>query len=103
MIAGLLAAVGGLMTAGMNGSVAPGMADTYLLPSIAAAVLGGTSVLGGTGGFGGTIVAVLILTVLDRLLLSLNISQALQYVVYGLIVLALAVAYTRLTRARAGG
>ena len=48
-----------------------------LLPaaSVAAAVIGGTSILGGSGGYSGTIIGALILTVLNRLLLSLDTAR----------------------------
>jgi len=100
VIAGLLAAVAGMLVSGALGSNAPDMANIYLLPSVAAAVVGGTSVMGGSGGYGGTIVAALILTVLDRFLLTFTVPEAMRQFVYGLIVLALAWAYTRMTAGR---
>ncbi|HLT10453.1 MAG TPA: hypothetical protein VK028_06560, partial [Micromonosporaceae bacterium] len=102
MIAGVLAATGGMLISGMNGSVGPDMSNIYLLPSIAAAVIGGTSVMGGVGGFGGTIVGALILTVLNRLLLTFDTNEAVRQFIYGLIVLGLAWVYARLTGARNG-
>lgn len=99
-LAGVLSAIGGMLIAGMNGSVGPDMSNIYLLPSVAAAVVGGTSVMGGIGGFGGTVVGALILTVLNRLLLTFDTSEAMRQFIYGLIVLGLAWAYARLTRAR---
>jgi ribose transport system permease protein len=99
-VAGVLAAIGGVLIAGMNGSVGPDMANIYLLPSIAAAVVGGTSVMGGVGGVGGTIVGAFILTVLNRLLLTFDTNEAVRQFIYGLIVLGLAWVYARLTAAR---
>lgn len=101
VIAGVLAALAGLMFSGISGSVGPDQTNSYLLPAIAAAVIGGTSILGGTGGFGGTIVGALILTVLNRLLLGLNTSDAIRQMIYGAIVLALAWFYVRVTGQRA--
>jgi ribose transport system permease protein len=98
VIAGLLAAIGGLLFSGTTGSVGPDQTNSYLLPSVAAAVIGGTSILGGMGGYSGTILGALILTVLNRLLLRLNMSEAFRQVLYGLIVLALAWFYVRLTQ-----
>ena len=66
----------------------------------AAAVIGGTSILGGVGGYTGTILGALILTVLNRLLLSLDTTEAFRQILYGLIVLALAWVYVRLTGQR---
>jgi len=100
IIAGVLSAIAGFLIAGQNGTASPNMGNVYLLPSVAAAVIGGTSVLGGEGGFSGTIVGAFILTVLNRLLLALNVNDAMQQFVYGLIVLALAWIYSRLTGVR---
>ena len=100
IIAGVLAALGGLMFSGISGSVGPDQTNSYLLPAVAAAVIGGTSILGGTGGFGGTIVGALILTVLNRLLIGLDTSEAVRQVIYGLIVLSLAWFYVKVTGQR---
>jgi ribose transport system permease protein len=86
-----------LLFSGTTGSVGPDQTNSYLLPSVAAAVIGGTSILGGSGGYSGTIVGALILTVLSRLLLALDTSEAFKQILYGLIVLALAWLYVRLT------
>ena len=81
--AGLFAAVGGLLFSGTTGSVGVDQTNAYLLPSVAATVIGGTSILGGTGGYSGTILGALILTVLNRLLLRLDVSEAFRQMLYG--------------------
>lgn len=93
VIAGFLAALGGILIAGQAGAVDLQLAQNYLLPSVAAAVIGGTSIFGGVGGYGGTVLGALILSVLDRLLTFLNAGQATQQVIYGAIVLGLAWLY----------
>jgi ribose transport system permease protein len=98
MIAGLLGAIGGILLGGRNGSVDLQLANAFLLPSIAAVVIGGTSIFGGMGGYSGTILGALILSVLNSMLTFLNVGQAIQQVVYGAIVLALAWGYAGLTR-----
>ena len=97
-LAGLLGAVGGMLLGGRNGSVDMQLGNAFLLPSIAAAVIGGTSIFGGVGGYTGTILGALILSVLNSMLTFLNVGQAIQQVVYGLIVLVLAWGYASLTR-----
>lgn len=92
-IAGLLAALGGILIAGQAGAVDLQLAQSFLLPSVAAAVIGGTSIFGGVGSYQGTILGALILSVLDRMLTYLNAGVAVQQVVYGLIVLGLAWLY----------
>lgn len=98
-ICGFLAALGGIVLGGLDGAVDQGLATTYLLTSVAAVVLGGTSVFGGTGGYGGTILGVLILQVLDTLLTVVNAQQWVRDVLYGAIILVLTWAYARLTGA----
>ena len=68
-----------------------------MLPSVAAAVIGGTSILGGRGGYGGTIVGALILTVLTSLLSSLGFPEAVRQILFGAIIVVVAAAYTRVT------
>lgn len=95
VLCGLLAAVSGILLAGRSGSVDLQLATSFLLPSVAAAVIGGTSIFGGAGGYGGTILGALILGVLDSMLTYLNAGEAVQQMLYGSIVLLLAWLYAR--------
>ena len=99
-LAGLLAALAGILIAGRTGAVDLQLASTFLLPSVAAAVIGGTSIFGGVGSYSGTIFGALILSVLNSMLTFLNVGQAIQQVVYGLIVLLLAWLYAKVTTER---
>jgi ribose transport system permease protein len=96
---GVLSAGAGILLVGFNNAADLGIAAPFLLPSVAAVVIGGTSIFGGLGGYSGTILGALILTVLDSLLTILNASQAARQIIYGLIVLALAAIYARATAA----
>lgn len=96
-ISAMLAAVSGIVLGGYLGAVDQGLATPYLLPSVAAVVLGGTSVFGGMGGYGGTIFGVLILQVLDTILTVMKAEQWVRNVLYGAIILILTWAYARLT------
>ncbi len=97
LISGVLAGVAGLVYAGVIGSATGRLVDPYLLPSVAAAVIGGTSIFGGRGGYAGTIVGALILTVLATLLNVLGMPEATRQILFGAIILAVAAAYTRIT------
>ena len=99
-LCGVLSAAAGILLVGFNNAADLGIGSPFLLPSVAAVVIGGTSIFGGLGGYSGTILGALILTVLDSLLTILNASQAVRQIIYGLIVLALAAIYARAT---AGG
>src|SRR5215211_3691737 len=96
---GLLSAAAGILLVGFNNAADLGIGTPFLLPSVAAVGIGGTSIFGGLGAYGGTILGALILTVLDSLLTIVNASQAVRQVIYGLIVLALAAIYARATAA----
>ena len=98
LVAGVLGSISGILLGGRTGAVDLQLANAFLLPSVAAAVIGGTSIFGGVGGYAGTIVGALILSVLNSMLTFLNVGQAIQQVVYGTIVLALAWGYAGLTR-----
>ncbi len=97
-VAGMLSSISGLLLAGRTGAVDLQLANAFLLPSIAAAVIGGTSIFGGVGGYTGTIIGALILSVLNSILTFLNIGQDIQQIVYGLIILVLAWGYAGLTQ-----
>lgn len=97
VVAGVLGSVAGILLAGRTGAVDLQLANAFLLPSVAAAVIGGTSIFGGVGGYTGTILGALILSVLNSMLTFLNVGQDIQQVVYGLIVLVLAWGYAGLT------
>ena len=98
LISALLAAVAGIMWAGSTRTATITLVDPFLLSSVAATVIGGTSIFGGRGGYGGTIIGALILTVLSTsILVLLDVPNAMRTVLFGAIVLAVAAAYTRIT------
>lgn len=95
-VSGLLGAIAGLLIGGKIGAVDLQLAGFLLLPSVAAAVIGGTSIFGGVGTYTGTILGALILGVLQSLLTFVGAGQAVQQVLYGTIVIGLSWMYTRL-------
>ncbi len=97
VISALLAGIAGFLISGLTNVASVTLADSYVLPSVAAAVIGGTSILGGRGGFGGTIVGALILTVLTSLLSAMGFPEAVRQVLFGAIIVVVAAAYTRVT------
>jgi ribose transport system permease protein len=97
VISAVMAGIAGLILAGLTNDASVSLADSSLLPSVAAAVLGGTSILGGRGGFGGTIIGALILTVLTALLTVLGLPEPTRQVLFGSIIVVVAAAYTRVT------
>jgi ribose transport system permease protein len=97
VISALLAAIAGFLISGLTNVASVSLADSYLLPSVAAAVIGGTSILGGRGGYGGTIVGALILVVVISLLSSLGQPEAVRQILFGAIIVVVAAAYSRVT------
>ena len=97
IISAVFAAIAGFLVSGLNNVASVTLVDSYVLPSVAAAVIGGTSILGGRGGYAGSIVGALILTVLSSLLSSLGLPEAVRQVLFGAIIVAVAAAYTRVT------
>jgi ribose transport system permease protein len=96
-ISGLLAGIAGLAFSGVARASTLQLVDPYLLPSVAAAVIGGTSIFGGRGGYTGSIVGALMLTVLASLLTVVDAPGAVRQILYGAIILAVAAAYARAT------
>ena len=96
VLCGLTAALAGYLLVGGTNASNLQLADSYLLPSVAAVIIGGTSIFGGRGGYSGTIAGALILTVLTSLLTLLDASEPVKQILYGAIILALAAAYARL-------
>jgi ribose transport system permease protein len=97
VVCALLASIAGFVLVGHTNSADLSLASTYLLPSIAAVIIGGTSIFGGRGGYSGTIIGALILTVLDGLLTLLDSPEPIKQILYGAIIFTLATAYSRLT------
>jgi ribose transport system permease protein len=95
VICGFLSAVAGLVLVGAINAADLSLGDVYLLPSVAAVVIGGTSIYGGNGGYAGSLVGALILTVLSSLFTLLDAPDPLKQVLYGAIVVLLAALYVR--------
>jgi ribose transport system permease protein len=88
----LLYCAAGVLLAGVVSTPSAFQGDSYLLPSVAAVVLGGTSLLGGRGSVAASAVAALFLSQLDQLLLTTGVSNAAQNLVEaGALVVGLAI------------
>jgi ribose transport system permease protein len=98
VLCSILSAIGGVLYVGVINAADLQLVSPYLLPSVAAVVIGGTSIFGGIGGYSGTILGAIILVVLDSLLTLLDASQAYKQIIYGLIILGLAWLYATSTK-----
>jgi ribose transport system permease protein len=99
-ITGLLSGVGGILLSGATGVADRGLVEPYLLPSVAAVVIGGTSIFGGAGGYSGTIIGALILTILAGLLTVLNAPAATEQILNGGLILIVTAAFARVVSER---
>jgi ribose transport system permease protein len=79
--ANILYCCAAILLAGIIHSPSAFQGETYLLPSVAAVVLGGTSLLGGKGSVVATAIGALFLTQLDQFVLTTGINAAVQYLV----------------------
>lgn len=94
-ISGLTAALTGCLLLGFSGGGFVGVGDPYLFATVAAVVVGGTSLLGGTGGYGATIIGVLVLQTLTSFLVGMGFNFAVQQAVFGLLILPMVALYAR--------
>ena len=95
-LAGLFAALGGLFLTSQTGSGSPTVGNDFVLPAVAAVVIGGTVLSGGRGGLLGSVLGAFILTIIGNVVFVLHISSYWQPVVAGLI-LVLSVLATSLS------
>lgn len=100
VISGIGNCLGGVLLAGYAGQAYQSMGNAYLLPAIAAVVLGGTNVLGGRGSYLGTVAGVLLITLLGSMLSVMQIGEAGRQIAYGAAIILMLLAYGRAPKAR---
>ncbi|MGO4124537.1 ABC transporter permease [Inquilinus sp. YAF38] len=88
-LSGLMAGIAGVLVLGMNRQGYVGIGDPYLLTSIAAVVLGGTSILGGRGTYAGTIPGAILLVTITALITVVNASPGWRSILFGGLILGL--------------
>src|SRR5438552_3068119 len=94
-ISGGLSAFGGVLLAGYASHASQAMGDPYLLPSIAAVVLGGTSILGGRGSYLGTVAGAILITLLQSILSQMQMEESGRQIIYGAVIIAMLLIYGR--------
>ncbi|KQY00473.1 ABC transporter permease [Rhizobium sp. Root73] len=88
-LSGFFAGLAGILVLGMNRQGYVGIGDPYLLTSIAAVVLGGSSILGGRGTYAGTIPGAILLVTTTALITVVNASPGWRSIMFGTLILAL--------------
>ena len=94
-LAGACSAAAGVLLTGYSTKAYQAMGDAYLLPAIAAVVLGGTHILGGRGSYLGTVVGVMLITLLQSILSVMQIPEMGRQVTYGVVIVAMLLVYGR--------
>jgi ribose transport system permease protein len=94
-MSGFFAASTGSLLLGWSGGGFIGVGDQYLFLTLAAVVVGGTSLLGGQGGYGFTVIGVLVLQVLSSFLVGIGLSFQGQQFIFGLLILPMVALYAR--------
>ena len=90
------AGLAGVVMAGRLGSGSPTLANQFLLPAIAAVIVGGTALTGGSGGIARTLVGALLVSVARVGMTFVGISVFAQQIVFGMIlIIAVTVAFDR--------
>ncbi|HZZ61668.1 MAG TPA: ABC transporter permease [Roseiarcus sp.] len=94
-ICGLTVGLAGVLLAGYSQKAYQGMGDPYLLPAIAAVVIGGTNILGGRGRYLGTLVGVILIVLLNSVLSIMEMPEAGRQVIYGGVIILMLLVYGR--------
>lgn len=100
-ISGFFAALTGSLLLGWSGGGFIGVGDQYLFTTLAAVVIGGTSLSGGYGGYGFTVIGVLVLQVLSAFLIGIGLRYEWQQFIFGLLILPMVALYGRAPHIRA--
>jgi ribose transport system permease protein len=93
IIGGVIASLIGLLLIGNMGIAFKDMGSNYVMPSIAAVVIGGVSLIGGDGNYIGVILGAIFLQTLSNLLVALGWGDAGKWLGYGTLLFILLIIY----------
>lgn len=95
VLSGAFAALTGALLLGWSGGGFIGVGDPFLFTTLAAVVIGGTSLAGGYGGYGFTVIGVLVLQVLSSFLIGIGLKYEWQQFIFGILILPMVALYSR--------
>jgi len=95
IITGVLASLMGLLLIGNMGIAFKDMGSNYVMPSIAAVVVGGVPLMGGAGNYIGVILGAIFLQTLTNLLVALGWGDAGKWLGFGILLFILLIIYVR--------
>ena len=93
--AGICAAMAGVLLAGYSAQAYQGMGNAFLLPKIAAVVLGGTHILGGLGRYAGTVLRVILIDLLNSVLSIMQMPEAVRQIICGAVIIGMLLVHDR--------
>lgn len=99
-VSGVLASLIGLLLLGNMGIAFKDMGSNYVMPSIAAVVVGGVPLSGGSGSYLGVILGAVFLQALTNLLTALGLGDAGKWLGFGIILFAMLSVYASNRRSR---
>jgi ribose transport system permease protein len=102
VVSGVCSALAGVVLSGLTQSGDPTIGAPYLLDTIAAVVIGGTSLVGGVGTIVGSLLGAVVLSLVSAVLLVSGLSTYLQYIVSGGIVIGALVVQAQMWKRREG-
>lgn len=95
VISGMTAVLAGTFMAGYTQTAFLGIGNEYVMWSITAVVIGGTSLMGGKGSYLGTIAGAILLVLMESILTLVRVPEAGRRIATGLIILIMITIYFR--------
>ena len=86
-ISGMAAGLAGTLMVGYSAGATLTMGESYLVPSVAAVVIGGTSILGGRGQYLGAVAGSVLLTTFSTIIRAIGVAEGWRIVIYGALIL----------------
>ncbi len=98
LLSGILSGLIGLLLLGNMGMGFKDMGSSYVMPSVAAVVVGGISLSGGEGNYGGVILGAVFIQTLTNLLIAIGGKDAIKWISFGIVLFVLLIFYARQKR-----
>lgn len=86
MVSGICVAIGSILYIARLGAAQPIAGQSYEMESVAATIIGGTSIMGGEGGVIGSILGAIVMSVIKNGMVLLGVSTYWQQIVLGIII-----------------
>lgn len=99
-LSGLMAGITGVVVIGYTGNSFVSVGDQYVLPSVIAVVIGGISLAGGSGNYFGVMLGAIALTLLQSVLITLQMEFWSRQLIFGGVLLLLMLLYGRTKQLR---